>query len=74
MMGEFAADSRAAVETATGRGATATDLYLAHFLGSAGAARFLTAAAARPEAAAGLFPQAREANRGIFFSAVCAPA
>lgn len=70
MAGEFAGDNRTAVEAATGRRATPTDLYLAHFLGSAGAARFLTAAAAQPDAvAAGLFPQAAASNHGIFYAA-----
>lgn len=67
MAGEFASDNRAIVEGATGRTATATDLYLAHFLGPAGAARFLVAAASDPDAsAAALFPQAAAANRGVF--------
>lgn len=67
MAGEFAGDNRAVVEGATGRAANATDLYLAHFLGSAGAARFLVAAASNPDAsAAALFPQAAAANRGVF--------
>ena len=67
MAGEFASDNRAAIEDATGRPATPTDLYLAHFLGPAGAAKFLVAAATRPDAsAAALFPQAAAANRGVF--------
>ena len=69
MAGEFAGDNARVVEAATGRSATPTDLYLAHFLGSAGAARFLTAAAGQPGAvAAGLFPQAAASNPGVFYA------
>ena len=67
MAGAFAGDNRAAVEGATGRAASATDLYLAHFLGPAGAARFLVAAAQNPDTpASALFPEAAAANRGVF--------
>ena len=69
MAAEFAGENRAAIEGATGRPAGPTDLYLGHFLGPAGAARFLTAAAERPDTpAAALFPAAAAANRGVFYA------
>ena len=47
----------------------ATELYLAHFLGSGGAARFLNGMRDNPNApAASLLPAAAQANRAIFFS------
>lgn len=68
MAAEHAADNREAIETGTGRSATGTDLYLAHFLGLGGARRFLSAMTADPDrAAAGLFPAAARANRNVFY-------
>lgn len=70
MAGAFAADNRARLETGLGRAATATDLYMAHFLGSAGALRFLRARDADPQAvAASVAPAAAHANRTVFFAA-----
>lgn len=69
MAGEFAADNAEALSGALGRQPNATDLYFAHFLGAAGAARFLRAAAESPEAsAASLFPREAGANRSVFFT------
>jgi len=68
MAAEFASDNRAYLEQRTGRPAESVDLYLAHFLGAAGAAKFLTAASANPGASgADLFPVAARANRGVFY-------
>lgn len=68
MAAEHAADNRGAIEAGTGRSATGTDLYLAHFLGLGGARRFLSAMTADPDrAAAGLFPAAARANRSVFY-------
>jgi hypothetical protein len=68
MAGEFARDNGANLEKRLGRAVGATDLYMAHFLGSGGAAKFLHALAAAPEAAAAtLLPAAAAANRSIFF-------
>lgn len=53
-----------------GRRANHTELYLAHFLGSAGASRFLRVWQRDPHAiAASLFPRAAGANRQIFYAA-----
>jgi hypothetical protein len=68
MAGEFAADNRSRLETGLGRSAEPVDLYLAHFLGSAGAVNFLAAHDADPDAeAAPLFPAAAAANKAIFY-------
>lgn len=70
MAGELASDNRAFLETGLGRPAEQVDLYLAHFLGSDGALKFLQAHDADPsQAAAPLFPQAAAANRSIFYAA-----
>lgn len=68
MAAEFASDNRDYIEQRIGRPAEAVDLYLAHFLGSAGAAKFLAAHDANPGgSAAALFPSAARANRSVFY-------
>jgi len=68
MAAELAADNRAYLEQRIGRPAQAVDLYLAHFLGAGGAAKFLNSMASTPDAAgASLFPDAARANRGVFY-------
>jgi short subunit dehydrogenase-like uncharacterized protein len=68
MAAEFAGDNKAYLETRLGREAESVDLYLAHFLGAAGAAKFLKARDANPDAnAANLFPAAARSNRNVFF-------
>ena len=70
MAGELAADNADALEMSLGRPAEQVDLYLAHFLGSKGAIKFLQAHDLDPsESAAPLFPEAAAANRGVFFNA-----
>ena len=74
MAGELANDNTAHLTAVLGRAPDPAELYLAHFLGAAGAGKFLTALAADPsQSAAGLFPQAAAANRGVFFDASGAP-
>ena len=69
MAAEFASDNRDYLEERIGRPVDATDLYLAHFLGAAGASKFLTSMAAAPQtAAAGLFPAAARSNPAIFYN------
>ncbi len=69
MAGEYAQDNAAGLSTALGRDTNATDLYFGHFLGLAGAKKFLKAAAANPDApAASLFPREAAANRGLFYT------
>ena len=68
MAAEHAGDNKAALETALGRPATGADLYMAHFLGRAGATKFLKTMAADPRASgADLFPAAAGANRNVFY-------
>lgn len=68
MAAEFAQDNAAFLTSRTGREPEPVDLYLAHFLGAGGAARFLNAYDTQPDAsAAPLFPAAANANRGIFY-------
>lgn len=68
MAAEFTAANAAYLRGRTGREPTAGDLYAAHFLGPAGAARLIEEASVRPNAsAATLFPEAAAANRSIFY-------
>lgn len=69
MAAEHASDNKAALEKRLGRPATGTDLYMAHFLGQSGAAKFLGAMEINPNrAGAAMFPAAARANRGIFYA------
>lgn len=68
MAGAFTQRNSAQLRERLGRAATAGELYIAHFLGSAGAAKLITQAATAPAtAAAELFPAAASANRAIFY-------
>jgi hypothetical protein len=68
MAAEFASDNGDYLQPRIGREAEPVDLYLAHFLGAEGAARFLTEHHNNPAAAAApLFPAAASANRSIFY-------
>jgi len=68
MAAEHASDNKDAIEASTGRAATGTDLYMAHFLGLGGARTFLSAMKNNPDrSAAALFPGAARANRNVFF-------
>lgn len=74
MAAELASDNRDVLAGALGREPDAAELYLAHFLGAGGASKFLTALQSDPgQSAAALFPQAAEANRGIFYGNGGAP-
>ncbi|ABF54609.1 transglycosylase SLT domain-containing protein [Sphingopyxis alaskensis] len=69
MAAALTGDNRAYLESRIGRSAEPVDLYLAHFLGSAGAARFLTALAADPDQpGAPMMPEAAAANRSVFYA------
>ncbi len=68
MAGAFTNRNAAELRSATGRDPTEGELYMAHFLGSGGAARLINANQTNPQAsAARLFPDAAGANRRIFF-------
>jgi hypothetical protein len=70
MAASYASDNKAGLEGALGRTANGADLYMAHFLGLAGATKFLGAMQSDPGASgAAMFPQAAAANRSIFYDA-----
>ncbi len=74
MAAEFAADNQTYLEDRLGRPMESVDLYLAHFLGAGGAAKFLRAHDANPDApAASLLPAAARANRWVFYDKSGAP-
>jgi len=67
MAGEYAAESAELLTARLGREPTSSELYAAHFLGAAGAARLIEAAQNEPDMRAdALFPDAARANRSIF--------
>lgn len=68
MAGAFTNRNAAELRSATGRDPTEGELYMAHFLGSGGAARLINSNQSNPQASAALlFPDAAGANRRIFF-------
>ncbi len=69
MAGALANDNRDALTGVLGRTPDATELYMAHFLGSGGASKFLRQLAANPNAsAASILPAPAAANRSIFYT------
>ena len=69
MAAEFASDNQSYLENRLGRATESVDLYLAHFLGAGGAAKFLKAHDANPNAsAASALPSAARANRWVFYN------
>jgi len=69
MAAELARDNSVALAGVLGREPDSAELYLAHFLGSGGAAKFLGALASDPgQSAAALLPAAAGANRAIFYN------
>jgi len=65
MGAEFIKENMAGLKTAVKRDLTATDVYIAHFMGLGGARKFLTA---DPNTSgASLFPDAAKANPWIYF-------
>ena len=68
MAGEYASDNKGILEAKLGRETNSTDLYMAHFLGPAGATRFLKAKDANPDqSAASVMPAAARANKWVFY-------
>jgi hypothetical protein len=68
MAGELASDHASYLRGRVGRDPTSGELYAAHFLGPQGSARLIEAVRTTPQAsAAGLFPEAAQANRSIFY-------
>jgi hypothetical protein len=68
MAGAFTNRNAQSLRSSTGRDPTEGELYMAHFLGSAGAARLISLNESNPQGtAARAFPEAANANRRIFF-------
>lgn len=68
MAGELTRDNQAALSAELGRAPSGAELYLAHFLGAAGASRMLKAAAEpAPVSAASVLPAAARANANLFY-------
>jgi hypothetical protein len=68
MAGAFANSNAKVLTDRLGRKPSDGELYMAHFLGASGAARFISAAEANPNGkAADLFPRAAQANNAIFY-------
>jgi hypothetical protein len=64
----FTAQNKKTLESGTGRAASNTDQYMAHFLGAGGAVKFLNAMQQNPNAiAADMDPKAAAANKNIFY-------
>ena len=68
VMAYFTEKNKKQLEKSTGRPATNTDLYMAHFLGAGGASKFLNAMGRNPNAlAADMDPAAARANKNIYY-------
>jgi muramidase (phage lysozyme) len=68
VMEYFTQKQKAQLEKGTGRAASNTDLYMAHFLGAGGATKFLNAKSQDPnQSAAMLDPKAAAANKSIYY-------
>lgn len=68
MAGALANDNRAALYEVLGREPDPAELYLAHFLGAAGAGKLLGQLGANPDiSAVSILPKAAAANRNIFY-------
>lgn len=68
MAGELANDNREVLTGVLGRAPDAAELYMAHFLGAGGAAKFLRQLQQNPDiSAAAILPAPAAANRPIFY-------
>ena len=68
MAAEFTKDNQATLESTLGRSVGSTELYMAHFLGAAGAGKFLSKMDVVPQARAdALLPHAARANQAVFY-------
>lgn len=68
MAAELTQENAAALQARLGRAPRAGELYAAHVMGPAGAARLIEAAQSRVADASALFPREAAANRGLFFA------
>ncbi len=68
MAGEFTRESADTLKSVLGREPTGGELYVAHFLGPAGASELIRSAQRGEASAADIFPDAARANRSIFYA------
>jgi hypothetical protein len=69
MAGAFTRSNETQLASALGRQPTEGELYIAHFLGSEGASKLISAAESRPRASAvDMFPRAARANHSVFYN------
>lgn len=68
MAGELARENATQLSQRLGRTPSAGELYAAHVMGPAGAARLIEAAGQGAPSAAALFPREAAANRGLFYA------
>jgi Transglycosylase SLT domain len=74
MAAEYAKANGAQLQQDLGRAVSSTDLYMAHFLGTGGASKFLSALDTTPNTTgAALLPDAAAANRGVFYNSDGSP-
>jgi hypothetical protein len=74
MAAEYAKANGTQLQQDLGRAVSSTDLYMAHFLGTNGASKFLSALDATPnKTGASLLPEAAAANRGVFYDSDGSP-
>jgi hypothetical protein len=74
MAGAFTQQNAGKLASQIGRSPSEGELYIAHFLGPAGAAKLINSAAGSPLAnAAAMFPEAAAANHSIFYDKQGAP-
>jgi hypothetical protein len=68
MAGAFTQQNSSQLASQLGRNPSDGELYIAHFLGPAGAGKLITAASTSPQASASaIFPSAASANHSIFY-------
>lgn len=68
MAAELARENATTLQARLGRAPSAGELYAAHVMGPAGAARLIEAASQGAPSAAALFPREAAANRGLFYA------
>jgi hypothetical protein len=68
MAAELARENADTLSARLGRAPSAGELYAAHVMGPAGAARLIEAAQAGAPSAAAIFPREASANRGLFYA------
>jgi hypothetical protein len=74
LAGAFTRANAGQLNAAIGRQPTEGELYMAHFMGSDGAGKLISAATSQPQAnASAMFPQAAAANPSIFYNRSGAP-